>query len=174
MSDPEGMRKAEQAAIIVELAFGFAPNLVKLKRQNPEARVIGIERPEMAPFQADTSYQEAVAEGAEIMFLDYRKDLPKDLFGSVDEVIVIAPQPWGNEWYASSSETAEAMADLVRPGGHIYVAAAEATTAERMAKVFEKRFGMTVEPKEVSRFEVPFQSDYLLDRVWVIDFFTPR
>jgi RHS repeat-associated protein len=117
MSDPEGMRKAEQAATIIELGFGFVSNLAALKRRNRDARVVGIEHPKWEhAIKYSTSCQEAIEQGAEVMFVDYR-NLPKDLTGAADEVIAIAPQPLGLFGMASKYETAEVMSDLVKPGG---------------------------------------------------------
>jgi RHS repeat-associated protein len=172
MSDPEGMRKAQQAALIIELGFGLAPNLVALKKQNPDARVVGIEHPDNVYIKYSTSCEEAIEADAEVMFVDYTRDLPKDLMGA-DEIIAVAPLPLGLFEMASKLETAEVISDLVKPGGHIYVAAVEEATARDMAAIFSKRFGVEVNPVPVPRSEVPYASRNLGDEAWAIDFFTP-
>ena len=74
---------------------------------------------------------------------------------------------------ASCSDTAEVMSDLVKPGGHVYVAAAEEATARDMAAIFSKRFGSGIGYTPVPRTGLPYASGYLGEEVWVIDFYTP-
>jgi RHS repeat-associated protein len=162
----------QDAKKIVELGSGLFQNLAKIKRQNPDARVIGIEHPDISGFENLPSGQEAIEAGAELMFLDYTQELPSDILGA-DEVIAVAPQPYGVFERADRFQTANTMSDLVRPGGHIYVAAAEEATARDMALVFSERFGFDVWYALMKRSEIPYDSEYFGDEVWVIDFYAP-
>ncbi len=171
---------------VVELGSGYHfQNIPTIVADNPGARVIGIERLEAELFireglrrPGDPMFDEMVKahkraddeEGAEIWFMDYTTDaLPANL---ADEVISIAPQP-GKEGFfgATPTQTADAIARTVKPGGRVYVA----SDNRYAAKVIGDRFG--VKYRTVSRSIVPYKSSFLDKNVfgesYIIDLRVP-
>ncbi len=126
----ETLREGRQP-VILELGAGNFSNLPPIIREHPGARVIGIEHPEQKislqlAQQSQGKYfselldgfHEAVRSGAEIWFCDFTLDLPEQL---ADEIILIAPDPLGQEGMTNRKMTADAVCRLLKPRGHIQV-----------------------------------------------------
>jgi hypothetical protein len=176
--------------VVVELGSGNLANLPKIVAENPGARVIGTELPEVERWlevarrhpgvysdfdELLENYKAATAAGAEIKFLDY-KSLPANF---ADKTISIAPYPGrlgvGGE-LASAVETAQVMANITKPGGRIYVAADTIFTATDMAGELSHKLGVSVVPTQLV--PVPYVSQYLRyrrDTYWahIIDVAVP-
>jgi hypothetical protein len=160
--------------IIVELGSGDFTNLPRIVADNPGARVIGIEHPEMRGIielaqqhpgvmsewdEIARGYEAALGAGAEIRFLDYTTDLPASF---ADEVISIAPNPVGGVLgTATPRQTAEALAHIVKPGGHIYAASDSATAALIVSQRLGEVYGTTVSFQTIARARVPYVSRFL-------------
>ncbi len=165
--------------VIVELGSGDFTNLPRIIAENPGARVIGIEHPEMRTIielaqqhpgvasewdEIVRGYEAALEAGAEIHFLDFGRGLPF----RADEIISIAPNP------SSAHDVVRAISSSVRPQGRIYVACvASESTADIIARGLSSALGMSVTPRTIPIRQVRYPSSYFGEFVRIIDIITP-
>jgi RHS repeat-associated protein len=162
--------------VVVELGSGDFTNLPRIIADNPGARVIGIEHPDMQRLievalqnpevipefeEAARGYKAALEAGAEIHFLNFGQGLPF----TVDEIISIAPNP-SSVWDVAKASSA------VKPGGRIYIAAGVGeSTGGNLVRVLSEIHG--IEPtlrRGISR----YPSKWLpLGIAEIIDFVVP-
>lgn len=81
--------------------------------------------------------------------------------------IAIAPSPSDATFFAN------VMSEITSPGGEIYVAAREPQTAVEMANIFSQQFGQQIDFISVPRSLVPYESSYLEETAYVINFIVP-
>jgi hypothetical protein len=80
--------------------------------------------------------------------------------------VAIAPSP--NE----AMYVAKGMSDVTLPGGEIFVATAESTTAYDMARIFASRFGIDIQVAPIFASSIPYQTDLFYDG-YLINFIVP-
>ena len=162
---------ADLRRVVVELGSGDFSNLPKIIKDNKGAWVIGVEHYdelEKLALAEKTNgaifgdlldgYKKAVKAGADIRFLDYITELPSKF---ADRVISIAPNPMGTGGLANRYETAEVIANIVKPNGSIYVATESSSIAKDMAAVLSSKLGVNINYQQVLREQVPYVSEYL-------------
>jgi hypothetical protein len=167
-------RPDEVIGTVVEFGSGEElANAPILREMYPEADILLTESADVEVLaQRLGGVKKANDVGAQVRFGDYNELASEGVRADVS--IAIAPYPGYFEGMVPAIKTAHTMADITNPGGRIYVAAAESTTAEVMAQVFRTRYGIDVTPKPAPRGQVPFWSKYLHPEVYVIDFRVPR
>jgi hypothetical protein len=116
---------------IVELGAGDFSNLIRIKRDYPDDRVIGIEK-DLARHKLATllgTYAAVIATGAEI----YSYDFGNGLHTKADEIIAIAPNPFNLDDFVGATQS-------INPGGRIYMAVGviERTYAEYLRSELSK------------------------------------
>ncbi len=157
--------------VVLELGCGDFANLPCLIAEFPEARVIGIEHPEIGQALSLAEkrgtqcfsdllekYHHACQAGALVWFLDFTQDLPESF---ADQVVVIAPDPAGVEGMSNRFLLAEAIVKALKPGGRLYLATERELLAEYLSQALLKRTGRQASIRSVTRQEIPYHSVYL-------------
>jgi hypothetical protein len=147
----------------------------RIIQENPGADFVAIERAEVevtikagrnpdAPenfVQIAMGYDEAKRAAAtadadlEFYFGDYN-----ELHIQGAKSMFIAPEP-GGFFRSGARKTARTMAENTIVGGNIFVASESRETAKAMANEFELFFGMRINPVEMPRSAVPYESWFL-------------